>query len=258
MKKKLVLGLTNQIKIAENNFIKKSSRASDSYLNRLNEQNFYKQAQDWDFVKIPQKIVRIWTGQWLSKMPYFPTATTLPKTPLTTQQMVIVLNLINKLHQQNASLTIFNPETFLNFFTDKVGVLEPLQVLEDRIDKIIHHYYLDDYDLVPSHNDLIRENFLNVDHKIYLIDFEYVSLNHPFFDYASFITESLSFEEAKQFEAMLNLNAKELKKLHQIELYQDYLWAHWAEYLYRKTKNRAYQKIKQQKVKNALIRAQEN
>lgn len=76
---------------------------------------------------------------------------------------------------------------------------------------------------VVSHNDLIPENFLIKDGNIFLIDFEYVSLNHYLFDYASFINDSLTGTKRQEFVELLNLTHQELVKLKQLMQYQDYL-----------------------------------
>lgn len=159
-------------------------------------------------------------------MTYFPEAKTLSQINLNSQTLQEVITLINKLHHQQINLQVFNPQKFLDQFTKKIGILAELKPLENLIRQITNDFFLDNTKLVVSHNDLIKDNFLIIEEKMYLIDFEYVSLNHPLFDYASFLTESLSRSQGKEFEKMLDLTDKDENKLHKIALYQDFLWAH--------------------------------
>lgn len=46
MRKKQIKGLTNRTKVINYSFIKKSRLASDYYIDRINENKFYQQAQD--------------------------------------------------------------------------------------------------------------------------------------------------------------------------------------------------------------------
>ncbi|ATZ16467.1 choline/ethanolamine kinase [Entomoplasma freundtii] len=253
MKKTQPLGLTNKIFVKKNHLYKKSIRSSDYFLNRADEKKFYETFSQELFLKVPNTIKKAW-GHWWSVMPFYRQASTLPKTELTTEQLKIVKDLIDKLHNLQLDLTIFDPQEFLNLFIKKIGLLPTLECLWPRIQEIIHDYYFDNHTLVVSHNDLIRENFLMVDGEYFLIDFEYVSLNHYLFDYASFISEALDEQEGQRFKDLLKLNAHESKKLNDLILYQNFLWAHWAQYMLEKTKMPIYETIKQQKVAQALHR----
>ncbi|PPE05518.1 phosphotransferase [Williamsoniiplasma lucivorax] len=239
-------GLTNKIIVKKKKFIKKSNRQVDYFLDRQNENHFYQQVQNVVFILVPTKIIKKW-NYWISQMPYYPNTKTLDIQTLNEQGMEKVIDLIKQLHAQKLDLKLFDPQAFLELFTNKVGVIEQLKPWTAKIDAIIKNYY-DDVSPVVSHNDLIPENFLIKDQQMYLIDFEYVSLNHYLFDYASFMTESLKKEQNPTFLKLLNLNNQELIKLTELMQYQNYLWAHWAKYMYQNSKNEIFLAIMENKI----------
>lgn len=253
MKKNTKQGLTNKIAIKDSKFIKKSKKYVDYFINRENEQKFYLQARDVPFLKVPEKMHKnLLTRTWISKMPYFKDASTLIMSKMDKSEMLIIKDLIEKLHNLKIEAPIFDPQDFLDLFVNKVGVLNELQNLTPKIHQIIRHYYLNNKKLVISHNDLIPENILIIEKKYYLIDFEFVCLNHYLFDFASFMTESCNTQQALEFRQLLNLNNEEEKKLDELILYQNYLWAHWASYMFAKTNNLIYKNICLQKIDQAL------
>ncbi|ATZ17278.1 choline kinase [Williamsoniiplasma luminosum] len=244
---KKILNTTNKIKIKNNVFIKTSNKNIDYFMDRENEKKFYEQVQNLDFILVPNQIKHKW-NKWVFKMPYYENATTLKLKSLDIQKMKEVIELIHQLQQQKVDLKLFNPQAFLKLFTNKVGVIEELKVWKTEIHLIIENYY-DETPPVLSHNDLIVENFLIKDHKMFLIDFEYVSLNHYLFDYASFISEALPKSKHQAFISLLNLTPKELIKLNQLIQYHNFLWAHWAKYLYQVTHRPIYLEIMKQKIR---------
>lgn len=252
MKRIPPFGLTNKIFLKKNFLYKKSNRHSDYFLNREDEKKFYENFGQELFLKIPQTIQKK-LGHWWSVMPFYEEAKTLPKDKLNSEQLQRVKALIDQLHDLKLELTIFDPEAFLNLFVCKVGIIPELESLCPRVQMVIHDYYFEDHALVISHNDLIRENILILNNEFHLIDFEYVSLNHYLFDYASFISESLNQEEAIEFKKILNLTAKEMEKLESLILYQNFLWAHWAKYMYQKTREPIYQEIMRQKIAQTRV-----
>jgi thiamine kinase-like enzyme len=87
---------------------------------------------------------------------------------------------------------------------------------------------------VLCHNDLVNGNVVSYQNKVYLIDYEYSSDNHPYFDLLSFITEnSINDEEVRKlfFETYLNrtLTSKDKDDLLFFELIHDLLWCQWAQ-----------------------------
>lgn len=252
MKKKLPLGLTNKITIKDQIFIKTTTKTGDYFIDRKNEVNFYQQVQNIDFIKVPFQMKKQLNRRWKSQMSFYPETTTLNPKKYNLQIFKEVKNLIDQLHTLNINIKIFNPQEFLNLFIQKVGVITQLKKLEPKIQEIIFNYYNHQQQLVVSHNDLIPENFLIINQKMYLIDFEYVSYNHHLFDYASFMTEACNSKQAQQFKKILNLNESEEQELLNLMLYQNYLWAHWAKYMFDQTEDSSYAKIMKIKIKQAL------
>ncbi|HDR1123081.1 TPA: phosphotransferase, partial [Pasteurella multocida] len=86
--------------------------------------------------------------------------------------------------------------------------------------------------LVPCHNDLVPENILIKDNRIYFIDWEYSGMNHPLFDIAAFFLESKLLQE--QQESFLkyynnNINFNLIKNdIIAFQFTQDVLWFLWT------------------------------
>ncbi|HDR0611423.1 choline/ethanolamine kinase family protein [Pasteurella multocida] len=94
-------------------------------------------------------------------------------------------------------------------------------------------YLIDKYNkLVPCHNDLVPENILIKDNRIYFIDWEYSGMNHPLFDIAAFFLESKLLQE--QQESFLkyynnNINFNLIKNdIIAFQFTQDVLWFLWT------------------------------
>jgi len=86
--------------------------------------------------------------------------------------------------------------------------------------------------LVPCHNDLLPENFIFVDEKVYIIDWEYAGMNDPCFDIADFITEldNLTSDEENHIK-QLYFGKEKTKEKRRVDLYKlpaRLWWALWA------------------------------
>lgn len=86
--------------------------------------------------------------------------------------------------------------------------------------------------LVPCHNDLLPENFILTNNKVYIIDWEYSGMNDPCFDIADFITEldNLAPEEEKHIMSLYFGEGKEDEK-RRVDLYKlpsRLWWALWS------------------------------
>jgi thiamine kinase-like enzyme len=85
--------------------------------------------------------------------------------------------------------------------------------------------------LVPCHNDLLNENFLKQDGKIYLLDWEYAGMGDPFFDLANFAAHhKLNDEEERNFLACYfnQVSEKRLARLKIMKILSDFREAMWA------------------------------
>lgn len=109
----------------------------------------------------------------------------------------------------------------------------------------LHLYPLEDYEYlmeqlhryperVLCHNDLVNGNVVSYQDRVYLIDYEFASDNHPYFDLLSFITENSIEDEGIRtlfFESYLQreLTSKDKEDLLFFELIHDLLWCQWAQ-----------------------------
>ena len=113
------------------------------------------------------------------------------------------------------------------FFDDYEEVREKVMALEEELERCNRV-------LVPSHNDLVSENFVkDVNGRIYLIDWEYSGLNDDMWDLAALSLENEFSEDDIELMFRLYFNGKDADRdsrrrllIHQI--CQDMLWAVWT------------------------------
>jgi thiamine kinase-like enzyme len=114
-----------------------------------------------------------------------------------------------------------------DFFEDYEEVREKVMALEEEL-KVCNRVF------VPSHNDLVSENFVKDTHgRIYLIDWEYSGINDDMWDLAALSLENEFSEDDIELMFRLYFNGKEADKdsrrrllIHKI--CQDFLWAVWT------------------------------
>lgn len=86
---------------------------------------------------------------------------------------------------------------------------------------------------VPCHNDLVAENFIKNEQRMYLIDWEYAGMNDPMWDIASHLLECKFSKEESDLFLYHYFDGKEysinqIKKITIFMFLQDVLWAVWA------------------------------
>jgi thiamine kinase-like enzyme/choline kinase len=114
-----------------------------------------------------------------------------------------------------------------NFFEDYDEVRTKVMNLEEEL-RVCNRVF------VPSHNDLVSENFVkDTEGRIYLIDWEYSGINDDMWDLAALSLENEFSEDDVELMFSLYFNGKEADKdsrrrllIHQI--CQDMLWAVWT------------------------------
>ncbi len=114
-----------------------------------------------------------------------------------------------------------------DFFEDYSEIREKVMALEAELKAC-------DRVFVPSHNDLVSENFVkDTEGRIYLIDWEYSGINDDMWDLAALSLENEFSEDDIELMFRLYFNGKEADKnsrrrllIHQI--CQDMLWAVWT------------------------------
>ncbi|WP_026389497.1 phosphotransferase family protein [[Acholeplasma] multilocale] len=250
MENKQFEGLTNELFLDNGYLIKKSNKTSDYFLDRANEINLYEQLKNnpnkffltplsWEFNK---------DNNFISKYQYYPEAYTLHDVSICKNKMRMVVNLIDKFHHQDVVIKKFNPKEILDKFKSKTNPIFDLSQWDRQVEEIINNYE-DGSQFVLSHNDLVLGNFLKAKSNWILIDFEFASMNHYLFDYASFMGESLPMSKWDKFLSILNLNEAETKKLFDLITYQNYLWSYWAAYMFQETNNEIFKEIALDKLK---------
>ncbi|NSB70429.1 thiamine kinase-like enzyme [Clostridium beijerinckii] len=113
------------------------------------------------------------------------------------------------------------------FFEDYAEVREKVMALEEELNRCNRVY-------VPSHNDLVSENFVkDTAGRIYLIDWEYSGINDDMWDLAALSLENEFSEDDIELMFRLYFKGKDADKdsrrrllIHQI--CQDFLWAVWT------------------------------
>lgn len=112
------------------------------------------------------------------------------------------------------------------FFSDYEEVRKQVMALEKELDRCGRVF-------VPSHNDLVSENFVkDTNGRIYLIDWEYSGINDDMWDLAALSLENEFSEDDIElmfrlyFKGNADENARRRLLIHQI--CQDLLWAVWT------------------------------
>lgn len=87
--------------------------------------------------------------------------------------------------------------------------------------------------IVSCHNDLVAENFIKNQQRMYLIDWEYAGMNDPMWDLAAHLLEC-AFEPdeevllLKHYFENKEINQKNLQKILIFKILQDFLWSVWT------------------------------
>ncbi|OPA71628.1 hypothetical protein BB381_03815 [Campylobacter pinnipediorum subsp. caledonicus] len=179
------------------------------------------------------------------KITKFLESTTLKPYNINEYSSLIALTL-KKLHTSNIPFkNVFEPKIefkkYLSLMKDKQHFVisdfqKSIKLFDNLCDKIIDINKKDKfYKLSPTHGDIVPENLLYHNKKIYVIDWEYSGLNDPCWDVTSLILESTGFDDLSipsgiKLEKFISEYNKDLN-LKKVEIYksiQDILWSAWA------------------------------
>lgn len=212
----------------------------DPFIDFENEYLCQKMASDAN-ISVPLVDYNLKTGE---KTTTFIPETVFLASPSQLNQIILVAKVIAKLHQ--LPIQGLKPFDFLkriNYYKQylniKITTSEEALVYRKIAD-------LDEkYPPVFSHNDLVKGNLLFLNNRVYLIDFEYASLNSPLFDLASFLSENNlnSSEEIATLLSNYTLNDFPLEEIETYRLALDYLWMYWALARFKLTKNPVFETI---------------
>lgn len=147
----------------------------------------------------------------------------------------------------------FNPFKRLTLYRENLDAIIDEKDYKTIIKKTKKLYKT--YPLVVSHNDLVHTNILLKDEQIYVLDYEFASLNIELFDIASLLSEN-SIASEKNIEYILSLFDNKYPKDELLLMinFQDLLWHYWALFHYEKSAKVEYLRIADTKRINLLRR----
>lgn len=152
---------------------------------------------------------------------------------MTNEDLISTVETIKKVHNLPRTLRNFSAIRRYKHYK-KLSKITCVDKHEDKIVSLANEFFSRDKKVL-SHNDIVFGNLIKdtKDNRIYLIDYEFSAMNHPFFDLASLISENL-LESKEQFELILQTylgraaTTEERVKLLVIIAFENYLWYYWA------------------------------
>jgi len=216
-------GFTNfnfHIKNPSNDWVLRIPKAdTDLYINRAAEISNLAIVSELDFV--PQCIWSDSSGLSLSRT--LSNTHSLTATDLEDEGIFrsVVLT-IKKVHQVKTcfSGTVETEELLIRYFRLlSVSQQKELELEFRKARSVIKKLNQYDQKLVPSHNDLVLENILLGESKIWLIDWEYSSMASPYWDLAS-LCNAADFNEARM-QKLLDIYNNETRLINQ-QILTDY------------------------------------
>ncbi|WP_071393474.1 phosphocholine cytidylyltransferase/choline kinase family protein [Bacillus tuaregi] len=163
-----------------------------------------------------------------------------PTTAKREDNMRLTTSVLKKLHhsgiEMNNQFDVFAKMAEYEQLLEEVNgrMYEPYEEVKSQVMALKHQYELMDFQLMPSHNDLVAENFVKSgEDKIYLIDWEYGGMNDPVFDLAAHSLECEFSEEDEELFLRLYLDEDEIpvdiqKRMLMNKIFQDFLWSIWT------------------------------
>ena len=151
---------------------------------------------------------------------------------------------LKALHQKPAVSFAFDPFQKLERYRSRIA--HPLVHFEqaDAVIARVQKLYRPD---TLCHNDVVDGNLLFTSRRLYLIDYEYASMNDYRFDLASFLSENQIEDEKERllfFEGYgLANDLQAQQEVRLFECFEDILWGYWANMLYDSTHDSVYQTI---------------
>lgn len=179
--------------------------------------------------------------------PHFEEFSSLNATKEQLKQIATLLKRLHALKEGKDHLSSFEPLKRMHYYRNEAQV-EPHPLEKD----IEENYTKYDQDLVICHHDVVPGNLLIKDGHIELIDFEYVGLDDPYFDLASFISENNIRDQQMIFFFLASYflrkpQEKEIEKFAYYLKLNDLLWYYWALMMERKTHQEIFQEIAKEK-----------
>ncbi|MDQ7982830.1 MAG: phosphotransferase [Spiroplasma sp.] len=245
-------GLTNDLLILNDKyFVKRSKDISKKFLDWNNQINVINLVQNKKFT-LPILEAMIDDNKLWILMPYYENLISLANKTIDQATLKALAKLVQELHQvkiTNPKIKIWDPIKQLKLYCN---LIQPEQNLEKIKNQLIN--WLKTYQpkkIVLAHNDLVIDNFVYLNQKWYLIDWDFATLNDCLFDIASFASETLTkVGDINYWYQLFNLSEAEITIINKWIKYQNLIWYCWAQYLYQETNNKIYQMIGKTKLAN--------
>ena len=174
---------------------------------------------------------------------------------------------LHKLHTSNLKFkNNFDPFLKLNEYIN-LTKKENLNIFEDDLKKALCIFnelkkllfdinqskYGENLFLRPTHGDLVAENILLDNNKIYIIDWEYSGLNDPMWDIASlFLENDFTENDEKCFFNSYEIDKQDKQKIEIYKNIQDILWTYWTFAKLNDNNKEEYLKYAKMRLKRAL------
>lgn len=156
-----------------------------------------------------------------------------------------VAKLMKKLHAlPTNNIESFDPIAMIDTYANHI---KKMDIKLSDFDYLFKQYKEHKFKAVICHNDWVDGNICFINHKSYLIDYEYAGLNDPLFDIMSFITENdLSKKEKHDFlYAMLpKIDDSTMEALKMYRDLNNLLWYLWSQMMYEARNESIYLDIK--------------
>lgn len=244
-------GLTNDLLILNNQyFVKRSKSITKAFLNWKNQINVINQIKNAKFT-LPILETTIADDKLWILMPYYQNLISLAKKEINQETLKELAKLVQQLHQTKIKNNInkWNPTKQLNLYCNLIKSEYEFLTIKNELIQWLKTYQ--PKQIVLAHNDLVIDNFVYQNKKWYLIDWDFAALNDRLFDIASFVSETLTkTEDINYWYQLFQITEAELKIINNWIKYQNLIWYHWAQYLYKKTNNEIYQIIAKTKLVN--------
>lgn len=249
--KKLDLGLTNNNYLVEMNdevYIVRMPINDAIPSNRENEHAVLHAIKALDFIIEP-----IYYKNGIQISHYYPQLITFDDY-LSPDRIIESARLMKKLHESKRTVEHhFNPVAMIHTYLKHTHNHRlDISLYNDLFAQYASHQFTP----VLCHNDWVAGNICFLDHKTYLIDFEYAGMNDPLFDVMSFITENdLSEGEKKLFLTQMvdDLSENNLQVLMMYRDLNNLLWYLWACMMLEHRKDKIYAEIKAIKYKQLTM-----
>ncbi|EOS59490.1 hypothetical protein C815_02196 [Firmicutes bacterium M10-2] len=156
-------------------------------------------------------------------------------------------SILKKLHQTKSVDFYFDPFKKLSSYRMKVTSFFIQFPKEEKIVEAVKKLYTPN---TLCHNDVVDGNLLFTNNHLYLIDYEYASMNDFRFDLASFLSEN-NIKDKKERDSFFEgygISDPQLKQeVLLFECFEDILWGYWAMMLYESSKQEIYKTIAKEK-----------